>query len=72
MEKKKMYYGWPLIVILGLLYFLTSGFILATAQMVNPVMMKDIGLSATMLGLGFTVFVLCSAIPAPLVGQLVS
>lgn len=72
MEKKEMYYGWPLIVILGLLYFLTSGFILATAQMVNPVMMKDIGLSATMLGLGFTVFVLCSAIPAPLVGQLVA
>ncbi len=58
MEKKKMYYGWPLVVILGLLYFLTSGFILATAQMVNPVMM--------------TVFVLCSAIPAPLVGQLVA
>lgn len=72
MEKKKMFYGWPLVVILGFLYFLTSGFILATAQMVNPVMMGDIGLSATMLGLGFTVFVICSAIPAPLVGQLVA
>lgn len=72
MEKKKLFYGWPLVIILGFLYFLTSGFILATAQMVNPVMMGDIGINATMLGLGFTVFVLCSAIPAPLVGQLVA
>lgn len=72
MESKKLFYGWPLVVVLGIMYFLSSGFIMATAQMVNPVMMADIGLSATMLGLGFTVFVLCSGIPAPIVGQCIA
>lgn len=70
--KKKLYYGWPLVVVLGFCYFLSSGFVVAAAQMMNPVMMGEIGINATMLGLGFTVFVLASAIPAPLVGGLLS
>lgn len=73
MEKKK-FFGWPLTAVLGIMYFCSSGFVLATAQIVNPMMMKDptMGLSGTLLGAGFSLFVLMQGIPSPLVGQLVA
>ena len=72
MEKTK-FSGWPLTVVLGIMYFCSSGFVLSTAQIVNPLMMKDptMGLSGTLLGTGFSLFVLMQGIPSPLVGWLI-
>lgn len=73
MEGKKAFYGWPLIVVLGLMYFMSSGFVLSAAQIINPMMMADpnLGMNATILGAGFTLFVWMQGIPSPLVGWLV-
>ena len=73
MEKKK-FFGWPLTVVLGIMYFCSSGFVLATAQIVNPMMLQDpsMGLTGTVLGAGFSLFVLMQGLPSPLVGQLVA
>ncbi|MCI8339986.1 MAG: MFS transporter [Eggerthellaceae bacterium] len=72
MENKK-FFGWPLTVVLGIMYFCSSGFVLSTAQIVNPLMMQDpsMGLSGTLLGTGFSLFVLMQGIPSPFVGWLI-
>lgn len=72
--EKKSFFGWPLVVVLGLMYFMSSGFVLATAQIVNPMMLQDpsMGLTGTVLGAGFSLFVLMQGLPSPLVGQLVA
>ena len=74
MEQKKSFYGWKLAVVLGIIYFCSSAFVLAAAQIVNPMMFKsgEIQMDATMLGMGFTLFVLCQGIPTPLLGQLIA
>lgn len=71
---KKSFFGWPLVVVLGLMYFMSSGFVLSTAQIVNPMMLQDpsMGLNGTVLGAGFSLFVLMQGLPSPLVGQLVA
>lgn len=58
--EKKSFFGWPLAIVLGLMYFMSSGFVLATAQIVNPMMLQDpsMGLTGTVLGAGFSLFVL--------------
>lgn len=72
--EKKSFFGWPLVVVLGLMYFMSSGFVLSTAQIVNPMMLQDpsMGLNGTVLGAGFSLFVLMQGLPSPLVGQLVA
>lgn len=72
MENKK-FFGWPLTVVLGIMYFCSSGFVLSTAQIVNPMMMQDpsMGLSGTLLGTGFSLFVLMQGLPSPFVGWLI-
>lgn len=59
-SKCGFFYGYALVVILGFLYFCSSGIILATATIVNPLMLQDeaLGMNATMLGTGFSLFVL--------------
>lgn len=53
-SKCGFFYGYALVVILGFLYFCSSGIILATATIVNPLMLQDeaLGMNATMLGTG--------------------
>lgn len=72
--EKKSFFGWPLAIVLGLMYFMSSGFVLATAQIVNPMMLQDpsMGLTGTVLGAGFSLFVLMQGLPSPIVGQLVA
>lgn len=50
-SKCGFFYGYALVVILGFLYFCSSGIILATATIVNPLMLQDevLGMNATML-----------------------
>lgn len=73
-SKCGFFYGYALVAILGFLYFCSSGIILATATIVNPLMLQDeaLGMNATMLGTGFSLFVLVQGISAPLVGALIS
>lgn len=70
----KKFYGYKLIVILGFLYFCSSGIVLTTATIVNPLMLQDesLGMNATMLGTGFSLFVLVQGLSAPLIGGLIS
>ena len=72
--KRGFFYGYALVVVLGFLYFCSSGIVLATATIVNPLMLQDeaLGMNATMLGTGFSLFVLVQGISAPLVGALIS
>jgi len=73
-EKKKSFYGWPLCMVLAIMYFCSSGSILAAAQIVNPLMLADESMvfSGTLLSLGFTIFVIMQGIPSPFVGQLIA
>ena len=71
-DQKKLYYGWIIAVVCGLLYMLSSGSILSAAQLVNPQMMAETGMAPTVMGLGFTVFVLFQSFGAPFTGFLVS
>lgn len=59
---------------LGFLYFCSSGIILASATIINPLMLQDasLGMNATMLGTGFSLFVLVQGLSAPLIGALIS
>ncbi|MEG0758169.1 MAG: MFS transporter [Raoultibacter sp.] len=70
----KPFYGRKLILILGLVYFCSSGFILPAANIINPIMLQDpsMGLNGTLLGIGFSLFILFQGISAPLVGGLVA
>lgn len=70
----KPFYGRKLIFILGLVYFCSSGFILPAANIINPIMLQDpsMGLNGTLLGIGFSLFILFQGISAPLIGGLVA
>ncbi len=70
MEKKRVFYGWPLSVVLGILYFCSSGSVLSSAQLINPMMLNDASMmmNATMLGTGFSAFVLVQGLGAPVAG----
>lgn len=71
-KQKKFFYGWVVAVICGFLYMLSSGSILSATQLINPAMMAKTGMAPTMMGLGFTVFVLFQSFGAPFTGYLVS
>lgn len=72
--KRRIFYGYPMIVVLGLMYFCSSGLILPAANVLNPLMLADesMGLTATVLGAGFSVFVLFQGFSAPLAGAVIS
>ena len=72
--EKKNFYGWILLVAIGIMFLCSGGFILVGASVVNPLMMADssMNMNATLMGLGFTLFVLCQGIPAPLIGQFIT
>lgn len=74
MQKRKTFNGWILLVAIGIMFLCSSGFILVGASVVNPLMMADssMNMNATLMGLGFTLFVLCQGIPAPLIGQFIT
>lgn len=71
MAEKKFFYGWVVAVICGFMYMLSSGSILSAAQLINPQMMVETGMAPTIMGLGFTVFVLFQSFGAPFTGWLV-
>ncbi len=72
--KKKLFYGWPLAGVMGILFFASAGSYMASASIINPVMFTDpsMQMTGTTLGLGFTVFTLVHGFGAPLVGVIVN
>ena len=73
-SKDKKFYGWTVVFATGMLYALLGSFGLSASQIVIPVMAVDptVSMNRSMLGLGFTVFILMQGLPGPLIGQLVA
>lgn len=61
-------------ILAGIIYFCSTGCVLATATIANPLMLADasLQLNATLLSAGFSVFVLCQGIPGPLIGTIIA
>lgn len=69
-----MFYGWIVMVACGVIYSFTGSITLAVGQLAIPQMALDpsVSMNRTLIGVGFTVFILCQGLPAPLIGQLVA
>ncbi|MDR3136812.1 MAG: MFS transporter [Coriobacteriales bacterium] len=72
MTGKKHFYGWVMAVVCGILYLCSSGSVLSSAQLINPAMLKDpaMEMTGTVMGTGFTVFVIFQGLASPLAGWL--
>jgi MFS family permease len=71
MIKGKVYYGWLLVVVFGIIYFISAAAVMTSAALINPLMGEDLGMSATEVSLGFTAFFLFYGLSGPLVGILI-
>ena len=67
MTKKLAFYGWTLVAVLWLLDFLNMGFPLYGGAVINTYMLKEIPMSRSTLGLGFTLLNLFIGLPSILV-----
>jgi MFS family permease len=72
MEKKAKFYGWIMAVVCGFLYLCSSGSVLSSAQLINPAMLQDpaMNMTGTVMGTGFTIFVIFQGLAGPLAGWL--
>ncbi|HDP81383.1 MAG TPA: MFS transporter [Spirochaetes bacterium] len=52
----KRFYGWYLIAVLWFVYFTNLGFVYYGGNLVNTFMVKELGMSRSTLGLGYTIF----------------
>ena len=68
MTAQREFYGWKLVFILWLLDFLNMGFPLYGGAVINTYMLKEIPMSRSAFGLGFTVLNIFVGIPSILVG----
>ncbi|MEG2007058.1 MAG: MFS transporter, partial [Raoultibacter sp.] len=71
---KQKFLGWRVIVGTGILYALLGNFGLAAAQLAIPAMAVDpaVAMNRSMIGLGFTVFILMQGLPGPLIGKFIT
>lgn len=74
MDRKPFFSTFRLAFLAGVIYFCSTGCVLATATIANPLMLADadLHLNATLLSAGFSIFVLCQGIPGPLIGTLIA
>ncbi|BDE97767.1 MFS transporter [Raoultibacter timonensis] len=72
--KGGFFYGWVITAACGLVYLLLGSVSLNAGQIAIPVMVTqpDIMMDRTLVGLGFTVFILFQGLLAPIIGSLVS
>ena len=68
MTSQRGFYGWKLVFILWLLDFLNMGFPLYGGAVINTYMLKEIPMSRSAFGMGFTILNLFVGIPSILVG----
>lgn len=67
MTSERDFYGWKLVFVLWLLDFLNMGFSLYGGAVINTYMLKEIPMSRSAFGLGFTILNLFVGIPSILV-----
>ncbi len=67
MTSERGFYGWKLVFILWLLDFLNMGFPLYGGAVINTYMLKEIPMSRSMFGMGFTLLNIFVGIPSILV-----
>lgn len=72
MEKGNDFYGWKLLGVLWFLYLINMGFPLYGGIIANVAMMKDIEMSRSTFGLGFTVMNFCVGVPSIFVAMVIS
>lgn len=68
MNDKMAFYGWRLVAVLFALDFLNMGFPLYGGAVINTYMLKDIPMSRSVFGLGFTLLNLFIGLPSVVVG----
>src|SRR5882757_8436747 len=68
MTSERGFYGWKLVFFLWLLDFLNMGFPLYGGAVINTYMLKEIPMSRSAFGMGFTILNLFVGIPSILVG----
>lgn len=73
-KSNKIFYGWIVMVACGFIYSFIGSVGLTAGQLAIPQMALDptVNMNRTLIGVGFTVFILCQGLPAPLIGQLVA
>lgn len=72
MTPKPKFYGWFLLIVLATIVGINFGFCFTGASVTNSSMAAEMGLSRSMLGLGFTAFILMVGCSAPVSAKLVS
>lgn len=72
MPQSTKFYGWYMVAALWVIYFLNVGFPMYGGSVVNTLMAKDLNLSRSILGLGFTLFTLTQGLPGPLIGMTIN
>lgn len=72
MIKPKHWYGWWIVAICWLIYFINSGFPMYGGNVANSLMAAQTGMSRTILGLGATLFNLFSGLLGIVVGNLIT
>jgi MFS family permease len=68
MNKQREFYGWKLVAVLWLLDFMNMGFPLYGGAVINTYMLKEIPMSRSTFGLGFTLLNLFVGLPSVAVG----
>jgi MFS family permease len=68
MNKQREFYGWRLVAVLWLLDFMNMGFPLYGGAVINTYMLKEIPMSRSSFGLGFTLLNLFVGLPSVAVG----
>ena len=71
MTPRPTFYGWFLLIVLAAIVGINFGFCFTGASVTNSSMAAEMGLSRSMLGLGFTAFVLMVGCSAPVSAKLV-
>jgi MFS family permease len=67
MAEKKKFYGWTLVGVLFVIYLINGAFPYAGASVINAVMAESLQMKRTLLGLGFSIFVLTLGLASPLI-----
>lgn len=68
MAKDKIFYGWILVPVLGIIYLIDAGFPFIGASVMNTYMAESLHLGRGTLGLGFTVCGLLGGLVSPAIG----
>ncbi len=68
MAQNKIFYGWILVPVLGIIYLIDAGFPFIGASVMNTYMAESLHLGRGTLGLGFTVCGLLSGLISPIIG----